>query len=99
MNGPASTVLGYGAHKYQPRSGREQHPEGWSFGEVAAVAVDSRGVVTVFNRGEHPVIQLDSDGRFLRSWGEGLFRRAHGLCIAPDDTGYYVDDLDHTVKQ
>src|SRR5688500_5284726 len=99
MNGPASTVLGYGAHKYQPRPGWEQLPEGWGFGEVAAVAVDSRGVVTVFNRGEHPVIQLDSDGRFLRSWGEGLFRRADRFSIAPDDTGYYVDDLDHTVKQ
>ena len=92
-------VLGSGTHRYVPRTRWEKLPEGWSFGEVAAVAVDSRGVVTVFNRGEHPVIQFDPDGRFLRSWGEGLFRRAHGICIAPDDTGYYVDDLDHTVKR
>ena len=42
----------------------------------------------VFNRGEHPLIVFDRDGRFLRSWGEGLFVRPHGIIIGPDDTVY-----------
>jgi len=92
-------IVGSGKFRYRPRVGWEKLPEGWSFGEVAAVAVASGGDVTVFNRGEHPVIQFDSEGNFLRSWGEESFRRAHGLFIAPDDTAYFVDDLDHTVKQ
>ena len=42
---------------------------------------------------------FDRDGNFLRSWGEGLFPRAHGLHMAPDDTIFLTDDGDHTVRQ
>ncbi len=74
-------------------------PDGWSFVEATSVGVDSRGNVHVFNRGEHPVIVFDREGTFLRSWGEGVFRRAHGITIGPDDTMWLTDDLHHTVRQ
>jgi DNA-binding beta-propeller fold protein YncE len=83
---------------YHPCPGWGRLPEGWTFIEVAGVAVDSRDRVFVFNRGELPVIIFDRDGRFLSSWGEGRFVRPHGITIAPDDTLYCTDDLDHTVK-
>ena len=42
----------------------------------------------------------ERDGRFLGSWGEGLFTmRAHGITIGPDDTVYCTDDGDHTVRR
>lgn len=91
-------LVGAGSLRYRPQPGWAKLPQGWSFGEVAAVASDSRGDVLVFNRGEHPVIRFDSAGNFQGAWGESLFRRAHGLYIAPDDTAYFVDDLDHTVS-
>ena len=47
--------------------GWEQLPAGWSHADVAGVAVDSQDRVYVFNRGEHPVIVYDRDGRFLTS--------------------------------
>jgi DNA-binding beta-propeller fold protein YncE len=101
MPDPAQTtpppIVGSGRHRYTAHAGWEALPEGWSLEEVAAVGVDSRGEVLVFNRGEHPVIRLDAEGRFLSSWAEGEFQRAHGLCVAPDDTLYLVDDLDHTI--
>ena len=34
------------------------------------------------------MIVFDRDGTFLRSWGEDLFERAHGLHIGPDDMLY-----------
>lgn len=74
-------------------------PAGWSWPEVAAVAINSKGLVYVFNRGEHPVIIFDPDGKYLSSWGEGIFKRAHGLFIGPDDSVYCTDDLDHTVRK
>ncbi len=37
--------------------------------------------------------------KFLRSWGEGVFARAHGITIGPDDSIYCTDDLDHTVRK
>jgi hypothetical protein len=53
--------------------------------------------VYVFNRSEHPVIVYESDGRFVRSWGEGVFTRPHGITIH-DDIVYCADDTDHTVR-
>jgi DNA-binding beta-propeller fold protein YncE len=74
-------------------------PEGWSLVEVAGVATDARDRVFVFNRGDHPVVIFDRDGRFLESWGEGLFIRPHGITIGPDGAVYCTDDSDHTVKK
>ena len=74
-------------------------PGGWSWSEVAGVAADSQDRVFVFNRGAHPVMVFDRDGAFLFSWGEGLFVRAHGICIGPDDSVYCTDDSDHTVRK
>ncbi|MCA1644773.1 MAG: peptidyl-alpha-hydroxyglycine alpha-amidating lyase family protein [Chloroflexi bacterium] len=75
----------------------EQLPSGWTHGDVAGVATDSADRVFVFNRSEHPVIIYDRDGRFVGSWGEGLFTRPHGITIH-DDVVYCADDTDHTVR-
>ena len=42
---------------------------------------------------------FDREGNFLRSWGEGMFVRPHGVHFGPDDTIYCTDDGDHTVRQ
>ncbi|MDP6352462.1 MAG: peptidyl-alpha-hydroxyglycine alpha-amidating lyase family protein [Alphaproteobacteria bacterium] len=90
-----------GAHRleYEVLEGWERLPEGWSFVEVAGVAVDSQDRVYVFNRGDHPVIVFDKDGRFLDAWGEGVFTSAHGIFIDRHDHVYCADNLDHTVRK
>jgi DNA-binding beta-propeller fold protein YncE len=74
-------------------------PDGWHYVEAAGVAVDSKDNVYVFNRGEHPVIVFDREGNFLRSWGEGLVRRAHAVTIGPDDLVWLTDDGNHTIRK
>jgi DNA-binding beta-propeller fold protein YncE len=74
-------------------------PDGMRFVEATSVAVDTNDDVYVFNRGKHPVIVFDRAGRFKRTWGEGLFRRAHGIMIGPDGTLWLTDDLHHTIRQ
>ena len=62
-------------------------PPGREFNaDVAAVGVDAQDRVYAFNRGAHPMVVFDREGNFLRSWGEGVFHRAHGVHVAPDDT-------------
>jgi DNA-binding beta-propeller fold protein YncE len=93
-------ILGSGMVRFEPVENWEQLPDGWSFIDVAGVAVDSKDNVYVLNRSEHPVIVFDKDGNFLRSIGEGMFSdRTHGIHIGPDDTLYCVDDGLHTVQQ
>mgnify|MGYP003650496883 FL=1 len=94
-----TTILGEGDYRYRVDMNWAKLPDGWAFMDVAAVAVDSKDQVYVFNRGEHPMIVFDRDGNFLRSWGEGVFNRAHGVHIASDDTLYCTDDGDHTVRK
>lgn len=94
-----SVILGEGKHRYRVVENWAKLPDGWEFRDVAAVAVDSKDRVYVFNRGEHPMMVFDRDGNFLRSWGEGVFSRAHGIDIDEDDVLYCTDDGDHTVRK
>ena len=91
--------LGTANYTYEVAEGWGKLPDGWGFREVAAVGVDANDNVYAFNRGEHPMIVFDKDGNFLRSWGEGVFPRAHGITMGPDDTIFCTDDGDHTVRK
>src|SRR5688572_931905 len=77
-------IVGQGDYRYEVADHWEQLPEGWVHGDVAGVAVDSQDRVYVFNRGEHPLIIYDRDGRFVGHWGEGVFQRPHGITIQDD---------------
>jgi DNA-binding beta-propeller fold protein YncE len=94
-----STILGSGEHSYRVVQNWAQLPEGFALTDVASVGVDSKDNVYAFNRGAHPMMVFDRDGNFLRSFGEGLFKRAHGLHIDADDNLYCTDDGDHTVRK
>jgi len=85
--------------RYRPVVGWGRLPDTWSFVEATSVAVDGRDNVYVFNRGVHPVIVFDREGTFLRAWGEGTFRRPHGVTIGPDDSLWLTDDQHHTIRQ
>jgi DNA-binding beta-propeller fold protein YncE len=92
-----ATRLGSGDHTYEEKAEWARLPASWGFKEVADVVVDSRDRVYVFNRGEHPMIVFEREGSFVKSWGEDLFTRPHGLTLGPDETLYCVDDGAHCV--
>jgi outer membrane protein assembly factor BamB len=94
-----SVILGSGEYRYEAVEGFGKLPEDWTFHEVAAVAVDDKDQLYCFTRGKHPVIVFDRNGNFLRSWGEGVFKRAHGATMGPDGMIYLTDDGDHTVRK
>jgi DNA-binding beta-propeller fold protein YncE len=88
---PQPIVIDAGERQYELVHGWGQLPDGWIWGQVGAVAVDSHDNVHVFTRAEHPYRVFDASGRLIDSWGEGIFEDAHGMCITPDDTLYFVD--------
>jgi DNA-binding beta-propeller fold protein YncE len=93
-------VLGTGGYRYRVAEGWGELPPGYTYGDSAAVCVDSKDNVYVFTRGAHPVIVFDRDGKFLRSWGEDIgFVHAHGAAIGPDDLLYLTDDFGQTVRK
>jgi hypothetical protein len=90
--------VGQGEFRYELVPDWEQIPNDWSHGDVAGVATDSQDRVYVFNRSEHPLLVYNRDGSFIKSWGEGIFKRPHGITIHQDIV-YLVDDSDHTVRK
>jgi DNA-binding beta-propeller fold protein YncE len=54
----------------------------WNFIQVASVAVNTRGNILVLHRGAHPVMEFEPGGRFIRSWGDGLFSEGKVVAIA-----------------
>jgi hypothetical protein len=92
--------VGSGKFRYELAEGWEQLPKGWRHGDVTSVVTDAEDRVYVFSRSEHPVIVYDRDGRFLDTWGEGVFTpRVHGISIGRDGCLYCTDDGDHTVRK
>lgn len=74
-----------------------QLPEGWNLGECSGVSVDKNDNVWVFNRGPHPVIQFDKNGKMLRAWKEVPVVSSHGIRVDPEGFVWLVDVAGHQV--
>jgi DNA-binding beta-propeller fold protein YncE len=96
---PNSRIVSSGGLSFRASADWARWPADWNVSEVTAVAIDSRGRVFVFNRGDHPVAVFSSEGTLVDHWGAEVFNRPHGITIGPDDSVYCVDDLDHTVHK
>src|SRR6266446_8789502 len=91
--------LGSGEYTFEVNENWAKVPDEITLGDCAAVGVDRQNRVYAFNRGGHPVAVFDAEGNLLRTWGEGVFHRPHGVHMGPDDTIYLTDDGDHTVRK
>jgi sugar lactone lactonase YvrE len=74
-------------------------PDGIKLGASSSVAFDAQGHMWVLNRGEHPLIEFDEHGKYVRSMGEGMYNRPHGMRIAPDGSIWTTDVQGHTVMK
>ena len=73
-------------------------PPGMSFnGAPAALAFDSKAHLFVVTRGNPSLYEFDVNGRFIRSFAEGLFTRTHGLKVDKDGNIWVADTGAHTV--
>ena len=70
-------------------------PPELNLGEVAGVALNSKGHIFIYNRGHQTALyEFDQDGKFLREIGKDLygFEFAHGVRIDKDDNIWCVDE-------
>ncbi len=94
-----SVRVGQGEFQYEVIADWATLPQGWTFGWVPGVAVDSRDRVLVSSRSEHPLVIFDTDGNVLESW-EGTVLvpdNAHGIYIDGEDNVYLTEWLGHCV--
>jgi sugar lactone lactonase YvrE len=74
-------------------------PDGVTMGATAAVAFDARGHLWVLTRGAVAFFEFDEKGAYIRSFGEKLFTRAHGLRIDREGNLWAGDVGAHTVRK
>lgn len=68
----------------------------WS--AATGVDIDSKGNIYVFHRNESmPIMAFDKNGRFLRAWGQGMFKTTHFLRTDRDGNVWVTDRGDHQV--
>jgi len=72
-------------------------PAGIEMGAPATVAFDKNGHLFVLTRGERTFFEFDENGAFVRSFGERLFTRSHGLAIDGDGNLWATDVGGHVV--
>ena len=68
---------------------------------AAGIAVDAQDRVYLLTRNvDNPVVVLERDGTFLRTFGQGVFTpRAHAIRIGPDGFAYGADDGAHIITK
>ena len=80
-----------GKFTYEVVPGWGRLPQGWEWGQVSSVAVDSQDRVYVYTRTAHPLMVFDRDGNLLESRGENIFKDAHGICLDAKGNIFTVD--------
>lgn len=66
-------------------------PNGEKWGEVPNLSVDPHGTLFVFRRAEPPVVELNSAGKVVKTWGNGMFVWPHGLRFDKDGNLWITD--------
>jgi DNA-binding beta-propeller fold protein YncE len=56
-----------------PATSAAGFPTPWNLIQASSVAITAKGTVLVLHRGAHPILEFDPSGKFIRSWGDGLF--------------------------
>jgi len=76
-----------------------QVPDSIWLAEAVGVALNKRGHIFLLNRGNHPLLEFTSDGRFVRSHGEGspIWHAAHSVRFDAQDNMWIVDSANNVV--
>src|SRR4029453_9592338 len=72
-------------------------PAGVTMGATASVAFDANGHLFLLTRGDKTFFEFNPDGSFIRSFGDKLFTRSHGLRIDRDGNLWATDVGGHVV--
>ncbi len=76
---------------FRPAENWAQLPAGVQWGQVISVKPDAHGNIWVFHRSEPPILEFDASGKFLKSFGNGMFVQPHGLEIDAEGNIWTTD--------
>src|SRR5262245_26674758 len=87
----STTVLLGQDNPYRLPEGCPQLPTGMKFGAVISADTDAKGNVWVFHRSDPTILQFDSSGKLLKSFGTNMFVQPHGMAIDREGNLWVTD--------
>lgn len=82
--------------KYESKLWGQPPNNDWGAG-VVSVASDHRQSVLVLRRLDPPILVFNPEGKLQRSWGDGLFKRAHSIDVDRNGFVWATDAQDNVV--
>ena len=76
---------------FRPIENWAQLPAGMEWGQVISAMPDARGNVWVFHRKDPAILEFDRSGKFVKSFGAGMFVQPHGLTVDRDGNIWVTD--------
>ncbi len=89
---------GFAADPYTS-TGFLKFPAEVEVGAMSAIDIDSKDNIYVLHRGEPPVVAFDSEGKYIRGWGQGMFKVPHGLRLDRDGNIWTTDNGNHVLRK
>lgn len=74
-----------------------QLPANTQWGETSSVTSDGKDQILVLRRVDPAFFVFTTQGKFVKSWGDGLFKWAHGIRVDRDGFIWATDGQDHLV--
>jgi 6-bladed beta-propeller len=87
----AATSALVAAESYKLVEGWGTLPAGQTWGEVTGVDIDSKGTIIAVRRSEPPILEFDSTGKLLKTWGDKMFAWPHGFRIDKEGNLWITD--------
>jgi len=72
-------------------------PANTVWGETSSVTSDGKNQMLVLRRVDPSFFVFTNDGKFVKSWGEGLFKWAHGIRVDRDGNVWATDGQDNLI--
>jgi DNA-binding beta-propeller fold protein YncE len=76
-----------------------EFPKDVELGAVSSVAIGNDDEIYILQRGEVPLLAFDKDGKYLRGWGQGLFKVPHGLRVDREGNIWTTDNGNHVLRK
>ncbi len=84
--------------EYNVSSTWVQLPAGMELGQPLAVAADGKGnIFYIRRRAEPPILVFDRQGKFLRSFGDGMFGGAHSIDVDRNGFVWATDNAENMI--
>lgn len=82
---------------YRPSLDFLHIPDDITLGACSAVDISQDGDLYLCHRGRQPILCFTATGRFVRSWGDGIVGKPHGLRVDPAGNVWVTDLAHHMV--